>query len=198
MPDYLGLLRFDPQAHAYEYAGRPVAGVTRALEPFNGLEYVDPDLLAAAALFGQHVHEAIHLLNIGELELSSLSTAVAAYVCGWERFLEESGFVVVESEARVYHPTLGYAGQLDNVGQFPKHQELALVDIKTGETMPKTVGPQTAAYSEAWAMMHGRRRLRRYCCVVGPDSYKLFPLTDPKDFDIFKAALTLHRWQRGI
>lgn len=172
-------------------------GVTSALEPFNDLAGIDPDVLRAAAEFGTHVHQAIDMLNRGELNRLSLTQAVEAYVVGWEYFLEDSGFVVVESEARVYHPKLGYAGTLDVIGNFPDHKELCLMDIKTSATVPRTVGPQTAAYSEAYAIERRRRRLRRYCCHVGPNKYNLIPLVDVRDFDIFKAALTLHKWQTG-
>lgn len=196
MPQFKALA-FDQQAHVYTWRGQQVPGVTSALTPFNAYEHVDRDTLAAAALFGQHVHEAVDLLNRNELDLSSLTVAVAAYVTGWQRFLDESGFVVVESEARVYHPRLHYAGTLDAVGQLPKYRDLVLIDVKTGSTIPKTVGPQTAAYSEAWAASKKTRRLRRYCVHLGPDSYKLIHLSDITDFDVFKASLMLHRWQTG-
>lgn len=190
-------LTFDPALHEYHMLKRKVPGVTAALEPFNDFDQVDPDVLAAAAEFGTHVHEAIDLFNRGQLNRLALTPALEAYLAGWELFLEESGFVVVESEARVYHPSLGYAGTLDVIGNFPRHKELCLMDIKTSAQVPKTVGPQTAAYSEAYATMRQRRRLRRYCCHVGDNKYNLVPLTDVRDFDIFKAALTLHKWRTG-
>ncbi len=149
------------------------------------------------AAFGTHVHEAVDLYNKDELDSSSLTPAVESYLAGWCRFLIESGFVVTSSEERVYHPKMGYAGTLDSMGVFLKRKEIALVDVKTGLTMPKSVGPQTAAYAEAWALSNKKRRPRRYCCLLGPGTYKLVALTDPRDFDIFKAALTIHRWNTG-
>ncbi len=149
------------------------------------------------AAFGTHVHEAVDLYNKDALDHSSLTPAVESYLMGWCRFLEESGFVVTASEERVYHPKMGYAGTLDSMGNFPKHKEIALVDVKTGLTMPKSVGPQTAAYGEAWAVANKKRRPRRYCCLLGPGTYNLVALTDPRDFDVFKAALTIHRWNTG-
>lgn len=190
-------LAFDPGAHVYHYDKIKVPGVTRVLERWNGLEHVDPDRLAMLADFGRHVHEAIHLYNVDELDLKSLTPAIESYLAGWCRFLHESGFVVVLSEERVYHPKMGYAGTLDSIGNFPKHKELALVDVKTGISMPKGVGPQTAAYGEAYAVGNKTRRPRRYCVLVGPGIYQLVPLTDVRDFDIFKAALTIHRWETG-
>lgn len=190
-------LAFDPVEHRYSVGRRQVPGVTSVLSPYNGFEHVDPEVLRVAAEFGRHVHDAIDLYNRDELDHESLNPSVAAYLDGWVRFLAESGFVVVESEARVYHQTLGYAGALDVVGNFPTHKELSLIDTKTTATVPKTVGPQTAAYSEAWAVSRKARRLRRYCCHLAPNKYTLVPLTDVRDFDIFKAALTLHKWRSG-
>lgn len=190
-------LRFNAERHEYHLGKRKVPGVTAALNPYNDFEHVDPETLRIAADFGQHVHQAVDLFNRNMLDRASLGPAVAAYLAGWERFLDESGFVVVLSEERVYHPKIGYAGTLDAIGNFPHHKELSLVDVKTSAAMPRTVGPQTAAYSEAWAVTHRRRRLKRYCCHIQANAYKLHPLTDVRDFDIFKAALTLHRWQTG-
>jgi hypothetical protein len=190
-------LTFDAPSHTYHYDKRHAPGVTTVLRPYNDLEHVDPDLLRAAAEFGNHVHEAVDLFNRDALDYASVTDPVAAYLVGWEMFLDESGFVVTASEERVYHPRLGYAGCLDVIGNFPKHASPALVDVKTSVAVPRTVGPQTAAYVEAYAASKSRRRLRRYCVHIGPSKYNLVPLTDPRDFDIFKAALTLHKWQTG-
>ena len=190
-------LTFDRGAHEYHHDKIKVPGVTTVLQPWNGLEHMDPDRLAMLAAFGTHVHEAVDMYNKGILDSGSLTPAVESYLAGWMRFELESGFVVVASEERVYHPKMGYAGCLDSLGNFPKHKELALVDVKTGLTMPKSVGPQTAAYAEAYAVANKRRRPRRYCCLLGPGTYKLEPLTNVSDFDVFKAALTIHRWQTG-
>ena len=186
-------LEFDAGAHQYRLDGIKVPSVTQVLEPYYGLEFVDWEKLKAAQEFGTHVHEACHLLNIGQLDRDSISGAVKAYVHGWERFLDESGLVVIESEARVAHRKMGYAGTLDVIGQFPDKPRQVMIDIKTGATMPKTVGPQTAAYNEARG-----KRIPRFCCLLEPHAYNLVPLTDVRDFDIFKAALTLYRWRTGL
>lgn len=186
------MLEFDAALHEYHKDGRKLPSVTQVLEPYYGLEFVDWDKLKAAQEFGTHVHEACHLLNIGELNRMSLSSSVKAYVHGWERFLDESGLVVIESESRVCHDKMGYAGTLDVIGAFPEKTNQVLIDIKTGASAPKTVGPQTAAYNEARG-----KRIPRYCCLLMPHAYNLIPLTDVRDFDIFKAALTLHRWRTG-
>ncbi len=72
-----------------------------------------------------------------------------------------------------------------------------MIDIKTGSGVPKTVGPQTAAYNEAWHAMTGQPRMQRSCVHLMPNSYSVKPLREPDDWDIFKAALLLHKWKQG-
>jgi hypothetical protein len=187
-------LKFYEEDHIYEYEGSLVPSVTTILQPYSGLEFVDKERLEVAAQFGTNVHTACHLWNIGQLDYDALSCdednqALKAYVDGWIKFCEESGYTIIQSEVMIYHEKLRYAGTLDNIGCFPKSKRNVLIDIKTGSSIPHTVGPQTAAYNEAIG-----ERLQRHCCQLIPGGYKLIPLRDPNDFSIFKAALTLHNW----
>ncbi len=116
-------LAFDEPSHSYTFRGEPVPGVTTILEPWNGLEFVDPHTLEAAAEFGNHVHLACHLHNIGDLDRSSLDPLVAEYLVGWERFLDECNAVVIYSESKVVHPRLKYAGTLDTICRIKKQTE---------------------------------------------------------------------------
>lgn len=189
-------LAFDEAAHAYTFHGEPVPGVTTVLEPWSGLEFVDPLTLQAAAEFGTHVHMACDFYNKGILDRSSLDPEIEAYLAGWEKYLEESGAVVVYSEAKVVHPVYKYAGTLDTICRLKKTNRLT--DIKTGSAIPKTVGPQTAAYNEAWHAMTGQDRMRRQCVHLMPNDYTVQHLDRPDDWDIFKAALTLYQWKKGL
>jgi hypothetical protein len=184
------VLEFDELTHTYRYYGRIVPSVTQVLDRENGLEFVDAELLAIAAEFGTHVHQACHLYNIGELDPASLDDGIGAYLAGWIKFLTDTDFVVTASERRVFHEVKQYAGTLDATGILPKLKEPILLDIKTGSSLPKTVGPQTAAYAQALG-----RRMARYCVLLGPESYKLVSLRELRDYDVFNAALTLHRWR---
>lgn len=189
-------LEFEPESHTYSYAGEVVPGVTSVLEPFTGLEFVHPDVLAAASLFGTHVHDAVDLFNRGTLDEADLmdrSPLVWEYLEGWKMFLQQSGAVVIESEQKVFHPKLRYAGTLDSICAVQKTNRL--YDVKSTASVPKTVGPQVAAYEEAYRAQTGGRRMKRYCVQLKPNKYSCTPLTDPRDWDIFKAALTLYRWR---
>jgi len=186
-------LHFEDESHTYRVDGVKVPGVTSVLDPYSGLQFVDPAILAAAAELGTHVHLACHLHNEERLDWAALDPVLEPYVRAWAKFLEDVGAVVIESERRVYSARHGFAGTLDTVLAWGRSNRL--VDTKSTAAVPKTVGPQTAAYGEAYAEETGRRLRDRYCVHLKPDgSYTLTPLKDPNDWQIFKAALVLHRW----
>lgn len=183
-------LVLDKETHTYRKGGRIVPSVTEVLAPWNGFEFVSRDVLAAAADFGRNVHEACHLLNRGELDEQELDQLLLPYVRSWQGFLEASGAVVLASEQMVYHAGYGYAGTLDVIADW-KGQ--ALIDIKSTAAVPRTVGPQTAAYAEA----RGAKKCRRYCVHLQADGSpaKATALKESTDFSIFISALNLHRWR---
>lgn len=186
-------LEFDEASHTYSLGGVRVPSVTQILDAYSGLEFVKPDVLAAAAEFGQHVHEACHLFNEERLDWASLHPELVPYVKAWERFLEDTGAVVLGSEERVVSRRHGFAGTLDS--RLAWGRSTRLVDIKSTSGVPRTVGPQTAAYAEAHAEATGERLRDRYCVHLKPDGkYTVHKLEDPRDWEIFKAALVLHRW----
>lgn len=186
-------LEFDPASHTYRYRGTKLPSVTTVLDRYSGLEHVAPDVLEAAAELGTHVHAACHLFNEERLDRETLDPALLPYVQAWERFLTETGAVVLHSERRVVSPRHGYAGTLDTIVAWGKREPL--IDIKSTTSLPRTVGPQTAAYAEAWQEMTGRRIRDRYCVHLKPDGrYALHKLDDPRDWQVFKAALVVHQW----
>ena len=186
-------LAFQSEGHRYFLDGRQLPSVTQILDPYTGLEYVDPELLRRAAEFGSHVHAACHLLNLEQLDDATLDPALAPYVHAWEQFLTDTGAIVLESERRVASEKYGYAGAIDTLVFWGRSNRL--IDIKSSATMPRTVGPQTAAYSQAYLEETGQRVRDRYCVLLKPDGrYSTTKLSDPNDWNIFQAALVLHRW----
>jgi hypothetical protein len=126
------------------------------------------------------------------LDRPSLSPAIEAHLRAWESFLEETGAVVMWSELQVYSAKLNYAGTLDKVLRWGETNRI--IDLKTGSVVPRTVGPQLEAYNRALKEQTSGKLLRKYCVHLGPDKYTLHRLNNPQDWDIFKAALTLHHW----
>ena len=186
-------LNFDSGAHTYELNGVHVPSVTQVLSPYTGLEFVDPDVLQRAAQFGNHVHDACHLFNIDELDWMTLDDALTPYVRAWADFLEDSGAVVIKSEHRVYSERHKFAGTLDVLVDWKRRTRL--IDLKSTASVPKTVGPQTAAYAEAHTEMTGQYVSDRYCLHLKPDGkYKAHKLDDRRDWTIFQSCLNVYNW----
>lgn len=187
------MIEFEPEGHVYRVDGSVTPSVTQILDPYTSLEFVDRETLRRAAEFGSHVHAACHLFNMDELDRAALDPALEPYIAGWERFLDESGAVVVLSEHRVASRKYGYAGTFDSLVHWGKSRRL--IDIKSGTVVPKTVGPQLAAYAEAYAEESGVKVRDRYCIhLPGEGKYNSHKLTDPRDWSIFQSALNLHNW----
>lgn len=188
------MLTFDESAHRYELDGHELPSVTSVLDPFTGLDYVNRDVLEAAQLLGTRVHLAVHLWNTEQMEYCP--DDVRPYRDGWRDFLAESGAVVTDSELRVYSDKHRYAGTLDSILYWKGRK--CVVDVKSGSVVPKTVGPQCAAYVQAYNEMHGTRLRSRRCIHLRPSgTYKVHKLEDARDFNIFQAALIMHRWHKG-
>lgn len=187
-------LQLTHKDHSWTYYGRRAPSVTQALARYNDLNFVDPRVLEASSEFGRHVHLGVHLYNMGTLNYATLDGYLVPYIRGWEKFLDDAGATVLHSETRIYSKRLNYAGIVDTICCFNDRETDALVDVKTGTSVPKTVGPQTAGYAHAYKEMNGGRLLRRYCVHLKQDHYSLHRLNDPQDWDIFKAALLLHQW----
>lgn len=185
-------LSFDPSAHRYTLDGRVLPSVTQILEPYEDWSGINPEVLAAAMERGTRVHAAAELMLDGFIGPHDSGDDIAPYLVQFDRFLAESGFVPELSEARVYSTKLGYAGTLDLYGMFGK-RTCTLVDIKTG-SVPRTAGPQTAAYARALKETKGYSTKFRYALLLRPEGYKLVPLADPNDDQVFLAAITMHNW----
>ena len=188
----MSVLTFDEAAHRYTLDGVEVSSVTQVLEPFDDWSSVPPDVLEAARDRGTRVHAACALDLLGTLDESSVDDEVAPYLLQFRRFLVESRFEAALSEHQVWSGRLGYAGTLDLFGDLPNAKS-ALIDIKSG-AMPRSVGPQTAAYARALKDSAGMSAASRWCLLLTPDKYSLTPLRDPQDERIFLAALTLCHW----
>lgn len=192
-------LQFDAAEHRYTVAGERWPSVTEVLEPLNELDGIPRAVLKAAAEFGTHVHMATDLYDKGILDEPALDPHLAPYLAGWKLFLRDTGAKVLHSEVRVAHPKLRYAGTLDKIVQWTRRRSIqSQIDIKSG-LVPRTVGPQTAAYNaagESMGVAWWRPNTDRYCLQLKPDaSYRLTKLTDASDWSIYLSALNLHRWR---
>jgi hypothetical protein len=186
-------LQFDEATHRYTVGGVRFPSVTEVLDPLLELDGVPKAVLKAAAEFGTHVHMACDLFDKGVLDEPALDPHLAPYLAAWKIFLRDTGAVVDATEVRVVHAKLRYAGTFDKGIHWKKRgrTRTALLDIKSGE-VPRTVGPQTAAYAEAHPFKFDERYVLQ---LRGDATYRLAPLTESTDWSIFLSALNLHRWR---
>lgn len=189
-------LHFDPVHHVYTLAGRVVPSVTQALKVLECFEGIPPDVLEAARIRGQHVHAACDLIDRDQLDWQSLDPALLPYMEGYRNWLTDSDVTITASELRVANTINGYAGTLDRLAAL-KNAE-ALIDVKATAVLPVTVGPQTAAYANAYAVESGRKAPRRYCLHLSPAhrrGYKFTALTDPSDWSVFLSCLNVWKFR---
>jgi hypothetical protein len=188
-------LQFDEQLHRYTLGGKPLPSVTQVLGLLQDWSHVDQETLAAAAQFGTHVHQAVDLWNRGVLDERALDPALAPYLAGWRQFLADTGAEVVASEVRMAHRTLLYAGTCDVILTW--RRATCVLDIKTG-AMPRTVGPQLAAYAKAYEAEFPEARVRRRLALqLDGTGYRLHECTDPKDWPLFMSALNCWRFKNA-
>lgn len=188
-------LTFNEARHEYRVGGRVVPSVTQVLGILTDFGAVPAEVLARAAEFGTHVHQACALWNRGTLDEDALDPALAPYLAQWQRFVVESGAEIRDSELPVYHRGLNYAGTLDVLAEW--RNGLCIIDIKTG-AVPRTVGAQTEAYRRAYESQEcGVMPRRRYCVQLTADAYKVHALTDPSDWALFTSCLNVWRFRNA-
>lgn len=200
------VLTFDPDRHEYRLGSQPLPGVTSILARLTAEEYrgVAPEVMERAATLGKAVHRLIELDLADDLDESSLSGDLADYLEAWRAFRALSGFEPLLSEQQVYSERHGYAGTLDLFGIL--NGEAALIDAKRTAAVPRTAGPQTAAYERALRecmpevvqrAVSGAEpgRIRRYALHLMPfKKWALVPFTNPSDERVFLSCLSIQQW----
>lgn len=200
-------LTFEPESHTYRIGGIVVPSVTQVIDDqLNDWEGVPLDAMEAARIFGAHVHEACHLMVRDELDWDSLDPELFPYVDAARRFIDESGITIIESETRMCDPGLMIAGTEDIWGII--RDDYWLLDWKTPLQFPRSVGPQTAAYSHLRGKSRptprapGKRNKpphRRGCVQLNPklckNGYKLTECKDSTDWHYFLSARNCFRFK---
>lgn len=119
--------------------------------PYNA-EKIAPDVLAYAAHRGQQVHKATHIMDTGSLDWSDLDEELRRYCLRWQEFKDLTGWFTEASEFEITNAQYNFVGHPDRRGWFTKlkqrfnYPKRVILDIKTGDIINPTTGPQTAAY----------------------------------------------------
>lgn len=122
--------------------------------------------------------------------------AADAFVAWWEG----ADVHPVVAERKLYSRDYNYAGTVDLVAYVGG--DLAIADFKTSTGIWPEYRLQLAAYQQAYEEEFGRAEMDRLCLRFGKDGGfevgKYTEETMPEDFEAFRAALGLHRWQESI
>jgi hypothetical protein len=192
--DSLAPVTFEPIGHIYRCAGRVIPHVTGVLDGLTDYSMVVPHHMEIARQRGTAVHALVEFTAQGiPCDTPEWMTPVAEY---WDQFCAESGFRMIASERRVYHPTYDYAGTLDLVCELPKTKlkGVGILDVKRSFMGGKTIGYQTAAYAEAYQAGGGEKINWRAALRLREDSpYRLATYPDKGDFSKFLTCLAYMR-----
>ena len=177
--------------HIYTVDGKILPSVTQILAVAGPYKYVNKILLEKAAKFGVAVHRMIELFNRNRLNMDSLNVALVPYLEAWKKFIDETGFQIIESEVMV-SSSWGYAGTLDCVGYL--HNRLVELDIKATATVLKLTALQLAAYQKAFEETFEKTIEQRISIQLKPCDYVLTSYANKNDFLTFINFLNVYRW----
>lgn len=189
-------LTFHPERHAYTWDGIPVPSVTQVL---RGAALMDVRIHNTEAMDrGKDVHAACEFYDQRDLNWDTVRPELVGYVRGWEAFLADCQFKIVDIERMVFNPTYRYAGTLDRTGSGilgGAARQKVLLDLKTGSPA-RWHALQLAAYALALEPRSPDSWYRVGCYLSDDGGYMLRGYEDDQDFDVFLAATTVFGWRR--
>jgi hypothetical protein len=203
-----GGLVFDPVPHRYTLDGAAVPSVTGILAASGLIDFssIPLPILDAARERGTIVHQAIHFLNEGDLDVEQFGVdfpAYAGYVDAWRSFCAQQSFVAVLNEHRIASRRHQVAGTLDCLGLLDG--AAVLLDFATGRPADVAKDLQTAAYygialewsevdEDLSAFFLAHRVVKRYAVALRRDgTFRLEPYNDPTDYRKFLILVEAQR-----
>jgi hypothetical protein len=182
---------FNAEKHEYKINGKDVPSVTQVLSLAGEFKNINKEILSKAARFGTAVHKATELYDLGTLNLEKLDPALMPYLEAWKKFLVETNFKVRDIEYMV-GTSQGYAGTIDRIGYF--NDELTILDIKSGSTLPRTTPLQLSAYAAAYNETHNDWIKQRISVHLKPLKYSIKRYSNIADFTMFLNFLSVYKW----
>ena len=203
------VLTFDPAAHVYRVDGAPVPSVTELLEAAGmtpDYSKIAPHVLQHARHRGIHIDLCCDLDDADDLDWSSVHPEAVPYVQAWQCFKADYGYRPLASQVLLYHPTYGYAGTADSVGELGGYVTVA--ERKATAKMAASYALQTAGYGMEglWTAPPGGGRLEpvpwgapaRLGVHLRRDGrYDLVPYDDPEDVAAWLGVVALARWRKA-
>jgi hypothetical protein len=166
---------FEHETHTFRNSkGQVVPSVTQVLKRAGLIaeqfyERADPN----AKTLGENVHWATSLVDKGRAGLvmskagrNRNTHSIKPYVRCWTEWKQRTGFTPVYVEHE-FVSRYGYAGIVDRFGFFPD-KSFAVVDLKTGHTIPPWVRYQLVGYVPEFGGVLAIRRFAVRLRSTGP------------------------------
>lgn len=187
------MLAFDETTHTYTWNGSVVPSVTQILKPLTDYGMIPADKMETARQKGLAVHKMVELHAKGDLDVETLPDWMRPVLVQWEKFVADTGFQIIFSEHRVYHPVFGYAGTLDIYGDARGGD--MLVDVKRSFFAGPVIGLQLAGYKDALIKQEKvGGQAKRYALKLNENGpYRLEPFTSKTDLGDFITAVAFHK-----
>lgn len=185
------MVRYDPDRHLYySPSGEWLPSVTQVLDGVGLTSQFYRGQRAAD--LGTAVHNACCLSDLGILDKDLTDPEIVGYVSGYEGFIRDSGFTILESEKLVWSKRHRYAGRLDRFGLLDG--DSTLLDLKTG-VLQEAAALQLAGYQCAYDEETGCGPCRRIALKLYPDGrYAIREWSGDDDVYTWLAALRVYRW----
>jgi hypothetical protein len=205
----MSALTFDPERHEYFFHGEKVwRSVTGILHHAGAIDFasVPSMVLDRARTRGTIVHQAIHYLNEGDLDLDRFRAEFPehiGYLEGWQSFRQQRRFVPMLNEHRIYSRRHDVAGTIDCLGLLDG--QAALLDFATGRPDDAAKHWQTAGYlsiAMEWAaddplladFFKFAPSVKRYAVALRRDgTFRLEPYTNPRELREFDTLVAAQR-----
>jgi len=193
------IITFCEKTHTYWLGSVKIPGVSEIIE---GVGLMDSKAKQFYTQYhsdrGTAVHAATVMIDNGTLDESSVDPEIVGYVEAYKKFIEQCKPKWKHIEYMVFNQIAFYAGTLDRFGSLGKFDQLAILDIKTGQKA-KWHAIQLALYVDG---LVGRPRFAKlYGLYLKKDgSFKasrdLVDYTDPEIFKVAEAATRLFHWRQ--
>lgn len=178
---------FDRKSHSYHLGSMAIPSVTQVLKSCGLMTEWSMD--PAALRRGTRVHCFTEYLDQNDLDYDQVEDEELGYVRAWETFKKQSGFTIIRSEVKLYHPVFMFAGTFDREGMFPTG-DMVVLDIKTG-----SISPATAFQLAAYEILIGAPRKRVAVELHDDGTYKIEVFGNHRDQNMFLSALSMHNWK---
>lgn len=188
-------LTLEPTTHTYWIGKRRFDSVTQILTELH-LANDYKDVPAFYAERGTAVHKAVEFVDKGTLDESKLDPAIAGYVKGYQRFVDESKYKPEFCEVSLHHDQLGFAGTVDKLGFL--NGKFGVIDIKTSRSVDPAIEPQMCAYAVLWNEHHPEMPVEfKYGLQLKDDgTYALITKYSDTSIDLWLSVMDVYRWKQ--